>query len=506
MTGNVAQNRSLRICSESKGSGGALFVEVLNLTSWSKFSSCNLSFNKASSFGGGLASLWVNRALSLSNLPSSLRNNSASYGYNVGSPWKSLLVNNPYKNRSVLSGEMVSLYFIFLDWYSLVASGIYCKASLSISASTSDLPFQTDRSELTLTQNPVLRWITLDSFTEFTFLLPTNLTSNVFPNETAVITVNLTIEAKSFFTNFTVQICPHGYQLSYLYGSWTVCIPCQPGTYLHFSSIRDAFCKECGTGEYGDGRSQSCNQCSPGYISDVHGAQSCSPCSEGSFSHDFGMTSCDVCTSGYFSELQGSSNCEECIHGAITVNNGSASRYSCVCPIGFYGKPWESQECKRCSASSGNECGLNTSIPFVVPGFWRDPLNSANVFECLPSLACEITQTSQSTVCSEGYTGKRCGDCVEGLYFHFDNFCKKCGEKGASAGAILTVVCLLSLLVLNILSSRAPSPKRIELMSLISAIQFLALYPRLGDRWPPRTKALLDSLSISVSNFFHTSF
>jgi hypothetical protein len=170
----------------------------------------------------------------------------------------------------------------------------------------------------------------------------------------------------------------------------------------------------------------------------------------------------------------------------------------------MYGKPWESAECKPCSVTDGAKCDLNSSIPFVLSGYWRTGSAAGNIFECIPHEACNFTGLNSETMCSEGYTGARCGDCLQDTYFHYDSYCKKCGDMTISISSIFAVFVLFILLAISLVADRSRSAKRIDLMVMISSLQFLALYPRISNNWPPRIKSLLDALSVSVRLYtFH---
>jgi hypothetical protein len=166
--------------------------------------------------------------------------------------------------------------------------------------------------------------------------------------------------------------------------------------------------------------------------------------------------------------------------------------------------PGKEKKCKFCSKSEGNSCILNSSIPYVFPGYWVVTRSDSNIFQCIPSSSCNQTGVEEKTICAVGYTGKRCGQCVYPEYFHFDSICKKCGDKSISIGAVIVLIFLLILFVLNSFLNDGGTHAKIELGTVVMSLQLLALYPRLTSSLPPRAQNLMNSLGITVS-FLHFS-
>jgi predicted outer membrane repeat protein len=497
---NSAQSWSDPMCLEFQGSGGAVFVDLLNLTDWNSFISWKVTSNTASYFGGGFASKEVSGSQFVPLLSSSVTNNSALYGADFGTIWKVLELNNLFSDSVAHLNSPISVSFRFVDGFDQSSLGVQCEVFVKIISSIPDLGLSLDQNVSVVKKE---RYNDL-SLLNFSFISNPQIHELTSPNESSILFLQVKDELDGIqLVKFSVQVCPDGYQIKDPLNSLITCVPCPAGTFLFFTEADVAFCQECERGKYSKGRSTFCSNCSPGSISQVFGSEICASCGLGSYSSTNGSTECQTCKSGTFTLSIGSQACEICSTGAITVNEGGSSAYSCVCPPGMYGKPWDKEACKTCSKSKGSQCGLNSSIPFVNPGYWRSPIDQSDVFQCIPLASCNYTGLAIETTCSIGYTGNRCGGCIEGQFYHFDVYCKNCADKTISSGAAGVIAGLLILLALNLISSYSQSSKRLDFTSMISTLQFLALYPRIGSNWPPNIKALFESMSVSVSSLFH---
>jgi predicted outer membrane repeat protein len=501
VTSNSAKNTSFLSCSDSFGSGGGLFVEFLNMSNPIPLSSWNIVHNEASLFGGGIAVGYLEGYGSLSDYADVSFDNTAQYGNDIGTLWSSIEVRNSFGDSALYFGDEIQFGLTFRDDLNQSAQGFTCDMFLNVLSSNPDFGLIPDRNRFAIQTS--IGVVSLNFS-----LIPIDISNVPSPNQSSLILFEVSTQSKSAQTSIVFSVCPPAYQTLVQSNGWVICIPCQRGTFLYFPSVGAAFCKECDRGRYSDGTQSSCLQCSPGSVSSIFGSESCSLCSPGGFADSSGKSACQICSSGSFSFSSGSTFCQKCPASSSTVNQGSVSTFSCVCPEGTYGQPWKGLDCKSCPVREGSSCSLNSSVPFVFPGYWRSLTFPEETFQCIPQIACNQTGVELKTSCSIGYSGNRCGECIKGVYFHFDIYCKKCGETAVSGGAVFAAIFLLLLLTTKIIASRMNTSirRRVDFTALISALQFLALYPRIGNNWPPRMKYILDVLSVYVSFCFSGDF
>jgi predicted outer membrane repeat protein len=487
---NHAVQTKAKSCFDTSGSGGGIFVD--NFTSFASFQSWYFENNTAEFFGGAIGVDFVSNSATPPSLSfPNIMNNNALYGPNFGSMWIDILFQNPFESDQIFLGEELYFEFEFKDRFNQTAFGVSCDGLFSNLSSNPFLGVTFDKTFIQLKQSERNKGLIL----EFSFIADQITFGNPLPNETTVLEFQVCVENWSLWTTrYFLTMCPSGYQLI-----GQSCVPCQAGSFLQFTSQGTAYCQECDPGKHSDGKSSSCSLCSPGSASSIFGVQYCPLCSPGSFSSKLGQSMCEICAQGTYSGLVGSSFCEKCPSGAVTINNGSSSPFFCSCPSGMFGKPWKGEACQSCTESKGSLCPFNSSIPYINSGFWRSSGSESEVFECVPGSACFSTGEDLETNCSAGYAGKRCGECID-TYFHFDTYCKRCGDKTLSSGALVTFICTIILFALHSLSSRAVRSGRFDFISFVSMLQFLALYPRISNSWPERTSALYNALSITVSD------
>ena len=126
---------------------------------------------------------------------------------------------------------------------------------------------------------------------------------------------------------------------------------------------------------------------------------------------------------------------------------------------------------------------MNSSIPFVLDGFWRSSEDVSIIQQCFPSSACaSIGFSFSDNLCASGYYGKRCGSCAEN-YFRSDRVCEKCPEEWIPwlvsiiiAGIFLIVFCFS---VLSCFFSTGQSRNSAHLA--VIAVQSLGVISRFID-------------------------
>jgi hypothetical protein len=493
---NMATTSDKIDCSETKGAGGGAFIENSNLSTVpAYFTSWNFTNNLAKSYGGGLAFGSMSTVVNWS--PKSLENftfagNNASYGSDIGTLWSQVSI-TLLSSLLVFSQEQLALEFIFIDALNQTAVGTSCSFSSSIVWSNPANYFVMDTAQGSIPQrNPGYQFSTKPVF------------YRAFPSlPLANLTVNLTwqfsmlsspVIAKYF--NVSVTLCRPGYFLAADPASYYSCQPCYPGTFLSYDQTDYAVCQECPAGKTSFYNSTVCVNCSAGTFAWGTGSQQCTPCTDGSFTSVEGKTVCTACPVSTITLQQRSTSCTSCPTTSSTLNPGGSSPYSCVCPSGTYGEPWSGQTCKTCRFTKGAACKLNSSIPLVLEGFWRDPSIPDVIYQCVPSSAC-VQTTGYQTPCANGYTGLRCGQCLYPEYFHFDTRCKRCGDMTVSVGGLVGMILIFLFISFSFVTNRTRRTS-LDASVVLYSIQLIALYPRLISSWPARMSFVLDAMSITV--------
>jgi hypothetical protein len=125
-----------------------------------------------------------------------------------------------------------------------------------------------------------------------------------------------------------------------------------------------------------------------------------------------------------YNNLTGQSVCTSCPSEMITRFEGSSSLYNCVCPSGRYGA-FGIGPCRLCPEWKGIRCEVNSTVPFVLRGFWRSDARADLVQQCFPDFACPYEGFGRDSQCAEKFEGTRCGACAEN-YFKSGQDCVSC--------------------------------------------------------------------------------
>eukprot|EP00475_Leptophrys_vorax_P011434 TRINITY_DN17979_c0_g3_i1.p1 TRINITY_DN17979_c0_g3~~TRINITY_DN17979_c0_g3_i1.p1 ORF type:complete len:586 (+),score=97.35 TRINITY_DN17979_c0_g3_i1:57-1760(+) len=194
-----------------------------------------------------------------------------------------------------------------------------------------------------------------------------------------------------------------------------------------------------------------------------------------------------------YADTVGKSSCTHCPFNSVNNKNGSISLFDCVCPAGMYGKPWNNSPCQECPPSPGVSCKSNNSVPAGQAGFFRSGVDVAIIHECIPQSACQTIGQNLVNNCSTGYSGNRCGICLEGYY-------RIAGACGACPNAKLTsffFVCIFFLLIawLTVKIYTPDSPSRFDIKVVVLWIQTVAVFSRLSTNWPRPVQNLLNLMS-----------
>jgi hypothetical protein len=269
------------------------------------------------------------------------------------------------------------------------------------------------------------------------------------------------------------------------------CADCPLGTWTtNVGSTDVSDCSGCASGYFSV--NSTCVACSPGKFSSIPNSQ-CVDCPAGSYS-SFNSTACLQCAQNSFAST-GSSACTLCPFGASTNSDNVAGIESCFCLKGTYGKAFQGFDCKPC-VEEYLQCDKdNYTIGYVVPGYWRDSYTGA-VLECSPSESCFSTGLNSTTVCADGYTGRKCGACAFFTHYRIGGSCASCGGNIAKSVILLL---LIFLIIGAFITLSRMKGFRIPVFVKIAFywVQLISTFPYLLDSWP---KKLLNFLQVMAAS------
>jgi hypothetical protein len=251
------------------------------------------------------------------------------------------------------------------------------------------------------------------------------------------------------------------------------------GAFVNYSEDSGiAVCSKCSFGKYSTQLSTSCTHCPLGTFSAVEGqGDSCPYCSSGTFSDQKGQTECQFCELGKYNENDGLSFCSACTNNGITLQNRSNSFKSCICPSGKYGNPVNEIQCRNCPPYRGIECKANSTIPFVLEGFWRNSVDFEVVHQCYPSTSCVSTGFKEITTCADSFRGVRCAQCPEGK-FRSNKECAQCPWFSWLFLCIIIIGFLFLFLFILLSKKNYDHQNFFSFRIIISSIQFIGVISR----------------------------
>ncbi len=506
------KNEGALDCYSTFGAGGVFHYDMLYPESLNdSIRNCTFLGNYAEFFGGILSFIESSTTLSL-DFFSKLFNNSYDnraqyYGNVVGSLWKNASAN--LRSNVIFMHESLEFDVRFVDQFDQLASGFQCPVQFQVIGSFPEEYFIPSLSYAFGEYNAInLTYTYASRFSFFRPIVP-------FPliNESVQVEIEVSLSDEAFlsysFGPIIVRICEPGYVLisdPYFYYK---CQPCSAGTFVEY--MADFFsCRFCSLGKFSESRATVCSDCQAGKIVNQINSASCIQCGKGSFSDAPGKSSCDLCESGRYLNESSATRCYDCPLGSVTIQDGSGSLFSCICPEGKFGIPWlyegyqSFSTCKPCSSSKGIQCKENSSIPFVLPGYWREK-NVEIAKICFPQSACKETGYSIKTSCADGYSGRLCGECISGEFYRSFGECRACSSREW----LLTFISLFFLfifvfLVYSIFHSRPIS--RLDSRIMLLWIQFFGVFSRLGSTFPRPLKETLQFFSIFNLNVDLFSF
>jgi hypothetical protein len=331
----------------------------------------------------------------------------------------------------------------------------------------------------------------------------------VFPNVDLELTYTVWIELEQFgrvyvsnSLNVSIRLCRFGYVLEADPVEIYKCVPCLAGAFVNSSSEYPAICSKCPVGRFSNERSSSCLNCQVGKFSSNSGqADSCISCPLGLYSNSNEQSSCKSCESGRYSVRSGISVCSLCPGKFTTMQSKSIQRMSCVCPSGTFGIITKDDDCLPCPKYAGLKCDSNSSVPFVEQGFWRTANDIVRVHQCIPLKSCPSSGYSAETICSEGYRGKRCGDCIFN-HFRSNQDCVECQYNWIPITVfVLISLAFLSFFAFSLLTNNLHENGRFPIRSILASIQTLGVLSRFSESFHD-SATLSTVLSLAdISNF-----
>eukprot|EP00475_Leptophrys_vorax_P043779 TRINITY_DN8527_c0_g1_i2.p1 TRINITY_DN8527_c0_g1~~TRINITY_DN8527_c0_g1_i2.p1 ORF type:complete len:791 (-),score=112.92 TRINITY_DN8527_c0_g1_i2:55-2364(-) len=419
--------------------------------------------------------------------------NSAGYANDTGLIWTTLEVQS-ISGSSLHVRDSFDFVLKFYDAFGQPAFADSCSITLQL---------DTDPSGIFDLQQYV--WSTADQIS-FVLSVPLTFDSGLQkppgPNFSVAANVSMSMETLGSIPDifqYSIKSCELGQILkassSKAYGRYE-CVDCYHGTYADYSTTATlAQCVECPAGFFSESRAWKCEPCKPGNYSSAPGLWECTQCGLGSYSDQWNSTQCFRCEANTFSNESGLSTCQNCPFNSVNYRNGSWSIYECVCPENSFGQPWKNvTRCRACTASSGVSCRFNNSVPSCLMGYYRDPHDYSNIQECIPKSACQQIDQNLTNVCTDGYTGNRCGECLSKKFYRFSDVCVPCPNWIYSYFSSIAV-CVLLLSWITIKITRPQSPSRWDLKIVILWFQTVAVFARLPTYWPKKISFLLMYLS-----------
>ncbi|CAI2360923.1 unnamed protein product [Moneuplotes crassus] len=173
-----------------------------------------------------------------------------------------------------------------------------------------------------------------------------------------------------------------------------------------------------------------------------------------------------------------------------------------VCAAGTYSLSYNSTECQKCNLDA--ECRGGSEI-YLKPGHWRRFHNSTKIVECITKEACEGKYQSDSispSVCSEGYTGNLCAQCLVNKDVKYERVndyeCRKCPNVILNSfqvlGMILLVICFYIFMMIINVRKTSESELSVLLRILANYLQLISVSTGMSSNYP----SIMVAISIPV--------
>jgi hypothetical protein len=116
---------------------------------------------------------------------------------------------------------------------------------------------------------------------------------------------------------------------------------------------------------------------------------------------------------------------------------------------------------------------------------------------CTPAEACEKTGFDLTKTCTRGYEGFLCGQCSDGYYRTGQN-CKECPGAAIKWITILAALSFVAFILGRVTSRKTELP--VEFRITLQAMQTVALYPNITQKWPRFVRVVLQIYSVAVTS------
>ena len=185
--------------------------------------------------------------------------------------------------------------------------------------------------------------------------------------------------------------------------------------------ISNGKCNLCSYGKFSDRVGGICEECHPGFATNIEESHKCIKCTPGKFSIGGNAINCIECPNGFFADKEGSNRCQSCGRGKFSITMGSDNNKNCV----------------DCDTGKISEEG-STTCEFCSKGKWSK--QQKECVECPKgrySFSVGLKVAEECLLCTIGTFGDEIG-------LIFENQCKECksGYIGIIEGAVSNSSCL----------------------------------------------------------------
>ena len=204
------------------------------------------------------------------------------------------------------------------------------------------------------------------------------------------------------------------------------------------SGLKSNKCETCNVGKYSNEIGGICNNCEPGFSSNIVESEKCKQCETGKYTNGIHAIECINCPSGFFSTKQGSNICNPCFKGKYSITTGSNDIQDCLeCKDGKISEEGQTT-CETCEmgkwAKNKIECinckgGKYSSILNIVSEDSCQLCPKGKYSEILG-----ITNINNCVICDDGKintikgvdSSSFCIECESGKYKKTLELCENC--------------------------------------------------------------------------------
>ncbi|KAI9139368.1 hypothetical protein BKA69DRAFT_1085893 [Paraphysoderma sedebokerense] len=152
--------------------------------------------------------------------------------------------------------------------------------------------------------------------------------------------------------------------------------------------------------------------------------------------------------------------------------------------------------CETCPV--GAICSFNGLFePYAARGYWK-ALDSMVFLPCEPASACP--GFSNATVCAEGYTGTRCGECSQNFY-RLGGDCRKCTNN---IGVLITLIILLlfgAFALISLVLRYVANGWILGVATIcLNFTQMILVLSEIKMKWTPEFQQFMNTISIANLN------